>query len=710
MQTAFDAFKSNQPATQQAVSQGPQAGLRYLAGLQAQANQQQAQQAQPQALPSTTVLQQLLQKLGQNHGIMAQLPASIDIASAPTQPAMATGGLVSLAAGGPIAFSGGGDVPEFDEELEGFAGGGIASIQARMEQSAAQKQANLEQWQLAQERKRARMQGAPVETASAGEETSAASDGIASRMGRTISESPLWKAASESPIGQAVGKVAPWVGKAGSWVAPAAIAADPDIRAAIRSPMILSKLATNSPLTDDEREAVMRVSAMASKYVGGEPLDADYDASYNDDDEPSELTYYRTTEPSPSKRRELFSAPEGNAKEFDYYKPTKPLIRPHANTGMPSVARISSDENRGIQSIRTPFVGPTKPTESPVHEPVAKAEPSAAAKQGVKAVSPTEHAKQIEKKAEAPKGKEPQGAVPEEKQYEFDQHRDEYRDDHQPQGQTVSQPTDREYPPAPETSGIASVTPEEMIQHLQRLGGGGYQEDPEVLQMRNEQLESAKANKWANSIAGLIGGIYGGHSPYASENVARGIMTALGQYQAGTQAEDAIRSGIMGSKEAAQKSQAASQQHWMDKFIEAQLAKGRDQASIVREMLSGDARLGAAETRAKAAQEAAQQRHIDAVARSNQSRSEAEQKLVADAAKIAFTAVENYNKNYVKGIPSTEDMKRVFLATFHKIAPNINLTDEEVASMLGSPPPTGSPGNPTATYGSSSSQVPYDED
>ena len=767
MQSAFDAFKGNQPATQQAVSQGPQAGLRYLAGLQAQATQQQAQQGQAQSLPSTTVLQQLLQKLGQNHGIMAQLPSSIDVAAAPQeQPPMAMGGLVSLAAGGPITFSGGGgtdlgrdfypeDYPPLTEEE-------TIEWNARKAQQAkeAEQRAAEAAWQrkygkpptsttpatptvastaapeldadasytddpdLTNEDRMTRRNPEYEEWAEA-EEARATSGGKPSGAGRTTGQSrlgvmaqktserltkqlqpsgqgplqqgapkpqeeKLWKRTPKyqpptapeftgpprptepwtgepigarrgimSTIGEGVGEirkgigrlaetpVARGMGKLLSGAGMVALAADPDFRAALHSPMLLAKMAAGEPINSDEIEDIKRASEGIKHKLGMESVRSGIEAI-----------------------------------------PGIGGVR----KGIQGALEWAEDKVSPYMSFHD---DPTRNASHEDHKPVQKAEPPAAAKQGANAMSPTAHVQKIVKKSEPPPSE------PDEKKYNFDQHRREYRDDSQPQVQ--AQPVSMQEPAyrAPEETGIGAVTPEDMIQHLQQLGGGGYQEDPEIAQMRRDEYESAKANKWANSIAGLVGGIYGGHSPYASENVARGIMTAMGQYQAGTQAEDLARRSIISGSDEARKAQAATQQHWMDKFLEAQIAKGHDIKDIRREMMQGESDIAAAKVKAKEqAQYHSQKAAADAV-RHTQNLDAKQKKALADAYQMGFKAIElaaspNVNRT---GVLSPDAVKRIFMSTVHDILPEHVIPEEVLNGVLNYMQTAGASGDPSAPMG-----------
>lgn len=139
LDTAYNALKANPNATNQilqAAAKGAPVGLRGLAAAAAQQNQQEAQKAMAaQQMQAQGPQASVIQKLASMPGIMGQLPASMQLASAPTGPApeempqqmMATGGLVSFADGGNVLppdvidaiqshFAEGG-------EVRGFAGG-----------------------------------------------------------------------------------------------------------------------------------------------------------------------------------------------------------------------------------------------------------------------------------------------------------------------------------------------------------------------------------------------------------------------------------------------------------------------------------------------------------------------------------------------------------------------------------------------------------
>lgn len=139
--TTYEALKHNPQATQQILQQGQNAGLAGLGAMAANRYQQRAQleqkgqQAQQMAQqpPTPTVLDQQLQAMMQQGGIMAQLPNSIQMAQAsqqapqggaglgdlPVDPntlpqEMAGGGLVALAQGGYLGgYADGGQVRGF---------------------------------------------------------------------------------------------------------------------------------------------------------------------------------------------------------------------------------------------------------------------------------------------------------------------------------------------------------------------------------------------------------------------------------------------------------------------------------------------------------------------------------------------------------------------------------------------------------------------
>ena len=195
--SAYEALKFNPQATQQVLQQGQNAGLAGLGAMAANRYQQRTQleqkgqQAQQMAQqpPPPTVLDQQLQAMMQQGGIMGQLPNNIQMAQASPQAPQGGAGLGDLpvdpntlpqemAGGGLVALAQGGYLDGYADggQVRGFESGDLLDVEepgwtlSGLGQGVSDWLTEREQRQLAEERAYHEAEGRPQRSSKTEEE------------------------------------------------------------------------------------------------------------------------------------------------------------------------------------------------------------------------------------------------------------------------------------------------------------------------------------------------------------------------------------------------------------------------------------------------------------------------------------------------------------------------------------------------------------